>query len=77
MSPIPTMIVSEPPLVGRLTNVGNNSKATATRSIPGSSALFKGSETVVSVLNCKMMTMSSDGALSIPVESGMPPVSRL
>lgn len=64
------MVVSKPPFVGLLANVGNSSKATTTWSIPGSSALFKSGETVVNVLNCKTVNADSDGGLSVKVDSG-------
>jgi len=67
-----TLVVRKPPLVALLTNVGNSSKATTTWTIPGSSGVFKGGESVVNVLDCKTLTVASDGGLSVSVESGMP-----
>ncbi|RDB27294.1 Alpha-amylase 1 [Hypsizygus marmoreus] len=76
-----TLVISKPPLVGLLTNVGNSSKAKTTWTIPSSNALFKGGESVVNILNCETTTADADGGLSVQVDAGMPqvllPVSAL
>ncbi|GLB36809.1 putative protein with domain of unknown function (DUF1966) [Lyophyllum shimeji] len=64
------LVVSKPPLVALLTNVGNSSTAATTWDIPAST--FKGSETVVNVLDCKTMTAAPDGSLHVRVQGGMP-----
>jgi alpha-amylase len=67
-----TLAVSKPPFLTLLTNGGNSSSAKW--SIPSSSKLFSGSQTLVDVLTCNTVTTGSDGSLSVTASSGLPQV---
>jgi len=69
-----TLVVSKPPLVGLLTNVGSKSATTTTWTVPGSEGLYQSGESVVNVLNCKVYQADEQGGVSVQTESGMPQV---
>ncbi|KAF8227846.1 GH13 alpha-amylase precursor [Tricholoma matsutake] len=67
-----TLVVSKPPLLALLTNVGNKSTTTTSWTIPGSEGLYMSGEDIVNVLDCKVYQADKEGGISVQVDSGMP-----
>ena len=68
-----SIAVSKPPLLGLMSNAGNDS--TATWSIPHNSGLFLKGESLVDVLTCKMYEVDLiSGDLNVTSEYGLPVV---
>lgn len=72
-----TLVVSKPPLLALLTNVGNKSTTTTSWTIPGSEGLYMSGEDIVNVLDCKVYQADKEGGISVQVDSGMPQVRWL
>jgi hypothetical protein len=72
------IVISKPPLLTLLTNVGSMDAAGGTEGtwdIPSSSGLFDGGTIFVDILTCNTFT-PGNGDLSVSVQSGLPRVSR-
>ncbi|KAF8139657.1 glycoside hydrolase family 13 protein [Boletus edulis] len=67
-----TLVVSKPPLLALLTNIGSQQTSTVRWNV--THPVFKGRQQLVDVLTCRRFLAGEDGSVSIQSDGGMPKV---
>lgn len=67
-----TLVVSKPPLLALLTNIGSQQTSSVRWNV--THPVFEGGQQLVDVLTCRTFTAEENGGVSIQSDEGMPKV---